>query len=302
MRTPLSYFFNSNAILHLGMQYLRNRLRGFEKWKDDFDSPSILIFTVDTELTPDWKVPRKSPSLDQSISGLLSLLDDFRIRGTFLCEGMMIEEYGDLVKTISDSGHEIGYHGYDHESYGGYWPTKTVNQPKVLERDRIGTYLREGKNLIYNACGQNATSFVAPFHLASRCTIKELMKNGFTADASLYNHAFGLSSTPFVIGSLVINLVSDRPNQKRLVEIPFTVPRTLSWRFNPPILEFATKHLQNAIEDCRGMPYILLTVHPWELNPEMLSLIDFFLSGLKFESRTMREVANLMLTLQTSAY
>jgi peptidoglycan/xylan/chitin deacetylase (PgdA/CDA1 family) len=279
----MKLFFNSNPMFHIGLQYARNRI-SLPEWWDDQNRPTKLIFTMDTELNPSWKVPRKMPRLKESISAVLSLLEDFKIKGTFLCEGQMIETYPEMVKKISEAGHEIGYHGYAHESYGGHWKTQTIEQPKILTKDRIGTYLREGKNLIYGATGQEATSFVAPFHLASFYTLDELQKNGFTADASVYNHCFGLPSKPFMIGELV--------------EIPFAVPKKLNWRYNQPVLDYAASpgHLNDAIKQCKEMSHILLTCHPWEMTSERLHIIDYFLSGLEFIPLTMREIAASMLT------
>jgi polysaccharide deacetylase family protein (PEP-CTERM system associated) len=86
--------------------------------------------SVDVE---DWP----QSTLDQSLSisdrvvanthGLLELMDDAGVKGTFFVLGKVTETYPNLVRAIADAGHEIGTHGYSHRSVERM-PVKTFRE------------------------------------------------------------------------------------------------------------------------------------------------------------------------------
>ncbi len=82
------------------------------------------ILTVDME---DWFhicgvndfIPRETwPDLESRVfentHRILDILDRAETRATFFILGSVAENYPELVKKISDAGHEIASHGYDH--------------------------------------------------------------------------------------------------------------------------------------------------------------------------------------------
>lgn len=46
---------------------------------------------------------------------ILKVLDEVGVKATFLVVGWIAERYPDLIKRLSDAGHEIGCHGYFHK-------------------------------------------------------------------------------------------------------------------------------------------------------------------------------------------
>ncbi len=62
---------------------------------------------------------------------ILGLLDELGLRATFFVEGLNAELYPEALLEISDSGHELGYHGWRHE----YWPNLSRSEEaRSLER------------------------------------------------------------------------------------------------------------------------------------------------------------------------
>lgn len=71
------------------------------------------------------------------------LLDGLALRGvhaTFLLCGYRMEQYPEITQRIFDEGHEIGYHGFTHDSM------------KEMSRRRIGQELIDSQNLLPEDC------------------------------------------------------------------------------------------------------------------------------------------------------
>jgi peptidoglycan/xylan/chitin deacetylase (PgdA/CDA1 family) len=58
------------------------------------------------------------PSVHIALPRLLAALDDHHLRATFFVEAINCELYPDAVCEIARRGHEIGLHGWSHESWG----------------------------------------------------------------------------------------------------------------------------------------------------------------------------------------
>ena len=70
-------------------------------------------------------------SVKRTLPRILGMLDEFGLRATFFVEGLNAELYPEALLEISNSGHELGYHGWRHE----YWPNlSTSEEARLLER------------------------------------------------------------------------------------------------------------------------------------------------------------------------
>ena len=71
---------------------------------------------------------------------LLDGLYDRGARATFLLCGYRIQDYPDIAQRILDEGHEIGYHGYSHDSM------------KTMSRRKIAQELMDTQALLPEGC------------------------------------------------------------------------------------------------------------------------------------------------------
>ncbi|MDF2701404.1 MAG: Polysaccharide deacetylase [Rubrobacteraceae bacterium] len=70
-------------------------------------------------------------SVKRALPRILGMLDELGLRATFFVEGLNAELYPEALLEISNSGHELGYHGWRHE----YWPNlSTFEEARLLER------------------------------------------------------------------------------------------------------------------------------------------------------------------------
>ena len=82
------------------------------------------VFTVDVEdfyqvSAFEKFIPRDSwkdypQRILESLPIILDLLDEFHVHGTFFILGWQAEHHPELVKKISQAGHEIGFHSFSH--------------------------------------------------------------------------------------------------------------------------------------------------------------------------------------------
>lgn len=54
---------------------------------------------------------------DSDIDSILKSLNQYNVKATFFIVGDWAEKYPDALKKISDAGHEIGAHSYNHKDY-----------------------------------------------------------------------------------------------------------------------------------------------------------------------------------------
>jgi peptidoglycan/xylan/chitin deacetylase (PgdA/CDA1 family) len=70
-------------------------------------------------------------SVERMLPRILNLLGELGLRATFFVEGLNAELYPEALLEIAGSGHEVGYHGWRHESWPGLSPSE---EARLLER------------------------------------------------------------------------------------------------------------------------------------------------------------------------
>ncbi|MFW9972775.1 MAG: polysaccharide deacetylase family protein [Candidatus Odinarchaeota archaeon] len=108
------------------------------------------------------------------LTKILSLLDDFQIKGTFFCTGSIVKQHPQIVKLIESKGHEIACHSLNHER---------LNK---LNYDECKEIISKNKKLIENEC-QNSEiiGFRAPYLKPPNFLFKILKNLGFRYDSSI---------------------------------------------------------------------------------------------------------------------
>lgn len=189
------------------------------------------------------------------------LLDDLAaagVRATFFVLGWVATRHPDLVRDIRDAGHEIGSHGFSH--------TRVYE----LSAQAFVEELRTSRDAVVAAGAPAPTSFRAPeWSINARCpwAPEYLVREGYPVDASM---------APL---RLVGDVEGPRAPHVRqtaagpLLELPplvadrFGQVMPLGWGWG--LRMSSSRRVLRTIEQTnrRGVPAIL-TVHPWEIDPE----------------------------------
>lgn len=95
---------------------------------------------VGAGLWPEGRAYGSHPSVRQALPRVLSMLDGLGVQATFFVEGWNLDVYPDAVRQIAGAGHDLGLHGWVHESWGGL---DAAEERAVLDRS-IGAAARHG--------------------------------------------------------------------------------------------------------------------------------------------------------------
>ena len=201
-----------------------------------------------------WKTgPLKSDALWKKYN----LINDFFRKsnnnsgscGTFFCTGVIAEKEPDLIKKISDDGHEIACHYYYHDLM------KNDNE-MIIERN-----LRKAKELLEDASGKKVMGFRAPFFA---------IEKNFGNQYKIVEKIFIYDSSFFCSNLDEINLLKMRLGLEKLKIIPIFQTNFANFNFklggsylkflpNTYIDFMIRKSIKNGFE-----PHIYL--HPYEFG------------------------------------
>ncbi len=232
------------------------------------------IFTVDLEdyfqvgafeeriSRPGWEAqPRR---IIPTVNRLLELLDRHDAKATFFCLGWIADRYSDLVRRIAAEGHEIGSHGWWHDSI-------SASRPQSFRDD-----VRAARDRLQIESGQQVLGFRAPnFSLVpgTEWALDVLVDVGHQYDSSMLPIGRKSSGYP---GMRPEPHVLSRPGGE-LLEVPVSTSRFLHRfpvaaggnYFRQLPYRVTRANLQQAEADARpGVFYI----HPWEVDPDQPKL------------------------------
>ncbi len=140
-----------------------------------------MIFSIDVE---DWSQsvlntsnPVTNRVYDNTVR-LIDILEEHNHKATFFTLGNVAQKHPELIRRISDAGHEVASHGFNHQSIFNL-------TPKQVEED-ITTSVK----LLEDASGEKVIGFRAP-NFSIREYLFEwyceaLAKNGLKYDSSLF--------------------------------------------------------------------------------------------------------------------
>lgn len=186
------------------------------------------ILTFDVELWHEGEWIKKSfPKnthirnyFEESMLPLLDALKSSGARATFFVTGQVLEKYPNLIKKVSEEGHEIASHGYIHRRLEDMSPSEFEKQTaKQVE-------------LISRITGTPPKGFRAPhFSLTNKTkwALPILAKHGFAYDSSVFpmkTPEYGVSGAPTHPYRISFNDIVKENKSSPLVEIP---PAVFSW-------------------------------------------------------------------------
>ena len=246
----------------------------------DFDA--ISAWLIGGSLSPGL-LSRGEYGARVGVPRLLNLLDRYNVRATWFIPGHTIETYPDACRMIHNAGHEIGHHGYCHET------------PGQLDRDTERSILERGQELIRGFTGDNPLGYRSPaWEDVSPYTCELLTETGFLYDSSQMADDF----TPYWCRAADTHSTT-QPTQfgpeLDLVEIPISWERDdfppFSFIWDHPyrsgfidvevIYNLWLTQLDYALEHVSDGVYTLV-LHPQVSGkPHVLGLIERFLSAVE---------------------
>jgi len=122
---------------------------------------------------PGWET---FPSyLDKFVPHVLNVLDNLGIEITFFVVGQdaVLDKNKSILKTITESGHEMGNHSFQHESWLHLYPY-----------DKIENEVLKTQKAIEEITGQKTIGFRGPGFSWNKDLLEILKKNGYLYDAS----------------------------------------------------------------------------------------------------------------------
>ena len=136
---------------------------GVSSWLGrDGDFANRPVATTMAEYGPKVGMPR-----------ILSLLDEYGIKGSFFVPGHTAENHPHIVPDLLARGHEIAHHGYIHE------------RPAALDEGEERRALETGLEILERQSGTRVPGYRSPSWDISPRTLDLLVEYGFTYDSSL---------------------------------------------------------------------------------------------------------------------
>ena len=208
---------------------------------------------------------------------MLQILADSGVCATFFVLGWIAERYPALIKRISNAGHEIAAHGYDHEL--------VYNMTPALFKEDV----YRCKSLLEDATGKQVFGYRAPSFSITDWAIDILAELEFTYDSSAYpvnrHPRYGQLNT--VSGNTPIKQLRPSLTEVCISCLPPKLGR-LPWGGGGyfrliPYWAFRWG-VRQILEDKKSYVFY---IHPWELDPAQPRI-----SGLK-RSYAFRHYVNL---------
>ena len=245
-------------------------------WKDQLKCPIVLGFDLDGVSGVINRDPtsRNLPSLMSmrdygpliATPRILDLLERHQIKASFYIPGFIAETNIDLVKTIANSGHEIGHHGYMHE------PPATLTE---LEESNI---LDQGTEILTNLTGARPVGYRSPSWELSQHSVKLLKEKGFYYDSSLMGN-----DVPYTVETGIGKLI-EIPIHWELDDHPYFnyIPylKQTNVISNPENVYDAWRSAFEGLYHYERS--FVLTMHPWSIGrPGRLLMLDKLITHIK---------------------
>ena len=166
------------------------------RWPDGVRAAAMFSFDLDAEAVMLADHPETADYLDVmahqrygprvAVPRLLRMLDRVGLRTTFFVPGWVAATWPDVARSVRDAGHEIGHHGYLHESVRG-----------ADEATEAG-YLLRGLEALDAVLGLRPIGYRAPSWDMNYRTPALLAKHGFRYDSGLMDsdHPYRLAAGP----------------------------------------------------------------------------------------------------------
>ena len=196
--------------------------------------------------------------VERNIDRILALLDERKVHATFFTLGWLAERYPDLVRRISDAGHELASHGFSHR--------RATEQ----QRDEFLADIRLAKAVLEDISGQGVSGYRAPSFSVGPGNVWAfdcISEAGYRYSSSVYpirHDHYGVPDGPRFA----------HESSPGVLELPVATVRLFStnwpaggggyFRLLPYFISHWSIRRINIVDRKPAMFYF----HPWELDPD----------------------------------
>jgi polysaccharide deacetylase family protein (PEP-CTERM system associated) len=234
----------------------------------------------------DWdRIPCR---VERNMDRILDLFDGRGVKATFFVLGWMAERYPGMVRRLTDNGHEVASHGYEH--------VRVVNQtPEAFRED-----VRRTRALLEDTTGTPVLGYRAASYSIGRdnlWALDELQESGYRYSSSIYpirHDLYGMPEAP--------RFAFRHRDESGLLEVPVTTVEIGRRKFPcggggyfrlfPYALSRWALNRVNRYDRQSAVFYF----HPWEIDPDqprqqgigLKTRVRHYLNLSRMESRLSR--------------
>ncbi len=240
--------------------------------------PITNIMSVDLEDyycdLPFLEWPKYESRIIKNTKLILEMFEKYDVKATFFVLGYIAEKFPDLIKKISELGHEIASHGYAH-----------IDLRKV-SKEQFEEDFFKSINILEKITGKKVEGFRAPFFSINENNywVFEILSENISYDSSIFpvkTQLYGIPNAPRTIYKPSLNNIVNEDNQGKLVEIPMATHR-IPLIGNIPIAGgfylrfFPYWYMKLGIKKMNKQGYpAMLYIHPKDLDPEMPRISEY---------------------------
>ena len=205
---------------------------------------------------------------------ILDLFEKYDVKATFFVLGYIAEKFPEMIKKISELGHEIASHSYAH-----------IDLRKVSKKQFEDDFLKS-INIIEKITGKKVEGFRAPFFSIDKnnCWVLEILSRHIRYDSSIFpvrTPLYGIHTAPRFIYKPSMNNVIEEDNQGKLIEIPMATHRIplignvpIAGGFYLRFLPYWYMKLGIKNMNKHNTP-AMFYIHPKDLDPEMPRISEY---------------------------
>nr|WP_315191429.1 XrtA system polysaccharide deacetylase [uncultured Albidiferax sp.] len=205
--------------------------------------------------------------IERNIEKIINLLDNSGTKATFFTLGWIAERFPQMVRKITQEGHELASHGYGHE-----------RASDLSEKDFLSD-IQSSKKILEDISGVQIKGYRAPSFSVTKENLWVfdcLLSSGYKYSSSIYpikHDHYGLPESPRF----------SYPAREGLIEIPITTLRLFGKNFPSSgggyfrLLPYSLSKLMiDRVLSVDKQPAIFY-FHPWEVDNEQprIKNIDF---------------------------
>ena len=139
----------------------------------DFDAESLQISRFKGKELYFADRSRGEYGPDEGLRRCLEVLGRREVQGTFFVPGYVMERYPEHVRAIDGAGHEIGYHGYLHETVLG------------IPRQEEEANMERSEALMERLTGKRFVGHRAPGSIMQKYTVDLLLQRGYLYSSAM---------------------------------------------------------------------------------------------------------------------